>query len=644
VSGWSALKRDRVETAFYQYLKKCVVNSKDSGQISLGENLYQGQIDVITAIFDAMENDIHKIFILKSRQLGISTIIRALTIFLLGIHKGLKGAIVFDTDNNRSESRAEVETMINDLPETLKFPGISSNNRAGLTLANDSKVLFMSAGVKKSKSSGTLGRSVGLTIAHCSELCSWDNDDGLEAFEQSLSEIHPDRLYIYESTARGFNRWNTMWEDARKDPMHCKCIFLGWWSKGTQSIQRDDIDWSLYGEDPPDDKERLRIKEVKERYEFDVTQEQLAWYRRKMDPTRGQIDSDASDAARYEQNTLRMQEQPWTEDEAFQQTGAVFFANKDLTDLTNNYASHKYKPYMFLAGEEFSHMQIHRADNPRSCELKVWEEPDPEGVYVFGVDPAYGENENNCNSAIQILRCYADGVDQVAEYAWPLQTTRHLAWTLAALLGWYGASPRAECRYILELNGPGTAVFNEIKALKFYIENATFIRRPLEDIGLQDIFKNVKTYIFSRPDSMGAGYNYHWLTNTRLKVTIMEQLRDIASNGKMRVRSHDLIKELRSIRREGDSIGADSSMRDDRAVAMALANYYWATKIRQGLVGARRTRAAEESRQRLSIVDQVGLFQQNMLENFFSGKAAARRTQAIQATRNAWRNGMGRRY
>jgi len=212
------------------------------------------------------------------------------------------------------------------------------------------------------------------------------------------------------------------------------------------------------------------------------------------------------------------------------------------------------------------------------------------------------------------------------------------------MLGWYGASPRAECRYILELNGPGTAVYNEIKSLKFYIENATYIQKPLEERGLMDIFKNVKTYIYTRPDSMGPGFNYHWLTNVRLKITIMEQLRDIASNGKMKIRSMDLIEEMRSISREGDSIGAPSSMRDDRAIAMALANYFWATKIRQNLVGQRRTRAAEESRQRLSIVDQVTLFNQNSLETFFAGKQAARRNDAIATVRNSWRNGSGRRY
>ncbi len=644
MAGWTPQKRDRVELAFYAYLRNCYINSKDAGQICLGDNLYQGQIDVITQIFDALEEDIHKIFILKSRQLGISTIIRALIIFLLGVHKGLKGAIVFDTDTNKSESRAELEVMINDLPAVLRFPVIQSSNRTGLTLGNDSKVLFMSAGVQKTKTSGTLGRSVGLSIAHLSELCSWDNDEGLEAFEQSLSEINPDRLYIYESTARGFNRWWTMWEEARIDAAHCKCIFLGWWSKGTQRISRDDHDYHIYAKDPPTPPELVKIKEVKDRYNTDVDMEQLAWYRRKMNPSLGQSTQTEDGSISFEGSAIRIQEQPWTEEEAFQQTGSVFFASQDLTDITNRYVNHKYKSYMFMSGEEFSDMRIYRADTPRSTELKVWEQPDPEGVYVFGVDPAYGENEDNCNSAIQILRCYADGLDQVAEYAWPLQTTRHLAWTLASLLGWYGASPRAECRYILELNGPGTAVYNEIKALKFYIENAEHIQKPLEERGLMDLFKNVKTYIFTRPDSMGSGYNYHWLTNTRLKITIMEQLRDVASNGKMRIRSMDLVKEMKSISRDGDSISAPKSSRDDRAVAMALANYYWATRIRQPMVNQRRTRAAEESRQRLSIVDQVTLFNQSSLENFFAAKQVARRQEAVAANRMAWRHGTGRRY
>src|SRR5215831_5342827 len=138
--GWTHEKRVAVEAAFYKFLDKCYVNSKDAGRICLGEHLYDGQIKFITTVFDALEAGIHKIFVLKSRQLGISTIARALGIFLLGVHPGLKGAVVFDTDQNKQEARAEIEVMINDLPRSLKFSHIKGNNRAGLTLANDSKV------------------------------------------------------------------------------------------------------------------------------------------------------------------------------------------------------------------------------------------------------------------------------------------------------------------------------------------------------------------------------------------------------------------------------------------------------------------------------------------------------------------------
>src|SRR4029077_7329458 len=184
---------------------------------------------------------------------------------------GLKGAIVFDTDQNKQESRAELEVMINDLPKTLKFPKIKTNNRAGLTLYNNSGVLFMSAGGPKSKSSGTLGRSVGLSLATLSELCSYDNDEGLEAFEQSLSDTNPDRLYIRESTARGFNRWWEMWQEARKDPLHPKCIFLGWWSKDSQRIDRDAIDFDMYSQAPPTTKEIEKIRIVQELYGYEIS-------------------------------------------------------------------------------------------------------------------------------------------------------------------------------------------------------------------------------------------------------------------------------------------------------------------------------------------------------------------------------------
>jgi hypothetical protein len=631
--GWSSHKRRLVEESFYAFLNCCFINSKDSAdQICLGEGLYDGQRRFITTVFDSLEADIHKVFVLKSRQLGLSTIARALSIFMLGVHSGLKGAIVFDSDQNKNESRAEIEVMINDLPKNLKFPAVTGNNRTGLTLANDSKVLFMSAGTRKSKSSGTLGRSVGLSLAHLSELCSYDNDEGLIAFENSLSDAHPDRLYIYESTARGHNTWYKIWKRARADPAHCACVFLGWWSKASQVIARTDRDFELYGIDPPTTAEVTKISKVLELYGHQITVEQLAWIRRKMDPQASQL---ADDTDTEEDDPNLIQEQPWTEDESFQLSGSRFFPNVSLLDQTTRFVSSKYKAYMCIAGQEFFDMRIFASENYRTTDLKVWEEPDPKGCYILSCDPAFGENENNDRSSIQVGRCYADGIDQVAEYASPLIDTRQLAWVIASLLGWYGYG-NTDCRYILELNGPGIAVFNELRSLKNQIDSK-YQAQQYEERGLQDIFRNIRTYIYTRPDSMGVGTNFHFKTNSSLKVTIMEQLRSSVMGGLLHVRSSSAIREMQSIARDGDKISAPSSGRDDCVLALALLVYYWDTGVRRTLIQQKKSRASEAARAVLSLTDQVKLFGQNTLDTFFAQKRVVRAREDRMARRAAWR-------
>lgn len=640
MAGWSREKREKVEAAFYVFLNRCYINSKDKGRICLGEHLYYGQVLFITAVFDALEQGIHKLFVLKSRQLGISTIARAFSAFYLGIHSGLKGALVFDTGPHRESARAELVTLINNLPGSLRFPQVQGStgrgNRDSLALSNESQMLFMAAGVKKSKSSGTLGRSEGLTFAHLSELCSYDNPEGLKSFEQSLSELHPDRFYIYESTARGFNQWYEMWRRARKDATHCKTLFLGWWSKPSQRIDRDDVDWEKYGVPAPTGAEAEKITAVKTQYGYDVQPEQLAWIRRKMDPL-----ADDDESGKGEEDSVMLAEQAWTEEEAFQQTGAVFFGSKQLTDQSNRFVRQKRSTYWYSAGDDFAEMRIYPAQNRASTQLKVWDEPEQDSVYVMGIDPAFGENENNARSSIQIFRCYADGIDQVAEYAWPLITTRQFAWVVVSLLGWFGQG-NAEIRYILELNGPGSAVFNEMRSLRFQIDNDRRLREDLNERGLANLFKNVRTYIYQRPDAMGVGYNWHWVTNVRLKILIMERLRDFVSTGKLRIRSSALIEEMQTIAREGDSIGAPEGMKDDRVVAAALAAYYWDTKIKNLLLTQNRTREAEAVRKAASVVDQVALFNKNHLDIFFGQKRAVRVAQQRAVARAGWRQSAAR--
>lgn len=634
MSGLSHDERVRLESGFYALLASSPINSKDhAGFILIGEHLFWGQRHAITEIFNALEDDIHKVYILKARQLGISTLIRLLLVYLQGMFPGLKGAVIFDTSRNESKARVELVSVIENLPSNLKFPKIKGNNRDGLMLANQSNLLFMSAGSRKTASTKSLGASTDLTLVHMSELCNWGDPQGLEVLENAFSEVHPMRLYIYESTARGFNNlWADVWEAVEDDTAHCKTVFLGWWSKESQKIERDHPDFELYGVFPPTEKEQAKIAEVKYLYDFDITPEQLAWVRRKMDPA---AKSEGENDPKFDGNTMRLAEQPWTAGDAFQQTGSVFFSGENLTNVTNRHVSKKFSRYMFRGTAEFAEVRVYQADNMKSAELKIWEEPSQGSVYVVGVDPAHGANEENDRSAIEVFRCYADGMDQVAEYAWPLATTRQLAWAIAALLGWYGGAD-GQVRYILELNGPGQAVLDELKSVKYQIENG-YQFKTLEERGLRNIFRNVTQYVYSRVDSIGAGHNLHFKTQLQSKILIMERLRDSVSSDKLFIRSADLVEEMRSMARDGDKI--EGSKKDDRVIAAALANYYWETKIRRDLIARKMTRESEAARKRLSITDQVALFNQNHLDQFFAEKRTVRMNTARAQQKTRWRYG-----
>ena len=129
-------------------------------------------------------------------------------------------------------------------------------------------------------------------------------------------------------------------------------------------------------------------------------------------------------------------------------------------------------------------------------------------------------------------------------------------------------------------------------------------------------------------------------TQLQTKIMIMEELRGFVSNGQLHVRSQDLIEEMKTIARDGDTIaGEGSGEHDDRVVAMALATHYWDTRIRRNLIVQKRTRDAERIKKHKSVIDQTALFNQNMMSAFMGQKQQARISAQRLAARQAWRYG-----
>jgi hypothetical protein len=639
--GWSRDKADAFKEQFYRFLGHARIVSKDLGPCIIGDSLYVAQHRFFDVVFDGLAEDIHDFKHLKSRQLGISTGSRLLLIFWAGVHPGLRGYMVFDTSAHMEEARLELIQMIRDLPRELKFPEIVRENRYLIELANGTRINFAAAGTKESKASGTLGRSSGVNFVLCSELCSWAGGENITAFKNSLSEIFPDRLYIWESTGRGYNLWNEMWEKAKADERQI-AHFTGWWGKDTQRIDRDEPDFIRYGHQPPTEREAAQISEVAELYGWRITPEQLAWIRRNSDPN---AKPEGEAGAEYEADSGQLAEQAWVERDSFQLPGSVFFQPEKLQMQANRFSSTKYTGvYSFHPGTEFLDMQVFKATNAKSVELKVWEEPVEDSVYIVAADPAFGHNERNDRSAIQVTRAFADGLDQVAEYAWPLITTDQFAWVIMAIAAWY-AGDRSEVYVIVELNGPGDAVWSEIRRLQRQISMPYFAGRAAER-GLSDIFRNVRHFIYTRSDSMGGGRAWQFKTTPDLKEKVMEELRSateaikIDADGTLRsvlrIRSMETLKEMRTVARVDSSIEAQGTAKDDRVMTMAMNTHCWVTRVRTRLMGGKRTREFEAAKSRMTVADRAAMFNRYQMDAFFAMKGRERAQKRIAAM-GGWR-------
>lgn len=631
---WDASKLEIFRDEFMDFLNCCEIHSKETGgHTILGENIFGSQTRLLDGVFSGLAEGIHDFKVLKSRQLGCSTFARAFALFWMGVHDGLSGACILDSDGNKEAARREIETMIENLPARLKFPKIKTQNRYGITLANGSKLLFMSAGQRKGRGGGTLGRSAGLNFTISSEMCSWENQEGVVSLRASLSKMFPNRLYIWESTARGFNVWYDMWEEAKNDDLTQRAIFLGWWSRDDQRVKTGTPAFEKYGKEPPTDKELERIKAVKDQYGVDIDQEQLAWFRQTTDPNQ------TLEAGEQEDPTQR-QEQPWTEEEAFVLTGSSFFSGDKLSEMIVKTSSPNWTGYKYYPGLDFFNTRIERAKSVRDVQLKVWEEPVHDATYIVTADPAFGHDETNNNSALHVLRCYADRVEQVAEFASPLMPTNHFAWVIASLCGWYGCGPDGNfnntVNVIIELNGPGEAVWNEFRALKTIVENP-YYRKEARERGIANVFNNVRNYIYSRSDAMHGGNNWMWKTSQQLKEVIFERFRDFLNSEIVVIRSQALLEEMKGVVRDGSTIGAEGRNRDDRAFAMAMGLRCWEERVRRQMMAAGKTKQRDEETRKVSAVDRFALFNRGQLDAFFKKKTMARIQSAAAARYQGWR-------
>jgi len=553
---------------FYRFCRQLRIESKELGMITLGDQLLGTQTYIMDEVARGLKDDIHFFVVLKGRQLGITTISLALDLYWHFIHPGMQGTLTTDTEENREQFRSTLAMYMDGLPKQYKIP-LMSHNRNQLVLQNRSRMFYQVAGTR---AKGGLGRGKGITFLHGTETSSWGDEEGLASLLASLAETNPLRYYMFESTARGFNMFHDMWVTAKRARTQ-KAIFCGWWRNQLYTVNHKSDIYKTYWDGKLSPEEKEWTKDIRKMYNYEINSRQIAWWRWKLHEG-------------LKDDGLMYQEFPPTEDYAFVMTGTSFFSTARCTDSMKEAKRTPFIAYRFSMGANFQDTSLIQS-NERLATLKIWEEPVANAYYVIGADPAYGSSDWADRFCIQVFRCYADGMDQVAEFASAELNTYQFAWIVCYLAGAYGNS-----LLNLEVNGPGQAVINEMRNLRRQANTLP----PSEARHLQDVLGNMQHYLWRRNDSFGISNSIGWVTTHSSKERMLNYLKDYFERGMLKVYSEECIDEMKGIVRDNGTIAAAGRSKDDRVIACALASAAYAEQLQPKLIANRVTRDKKEAK------------------------------------------------
>ena len=550
-----------IRQGLYDLLTSVEVDTKEEGRCHIDPWL--SQRIVIDAVAKGLSEDVHEFVVLKCRQVAITTCCSVIELFWALANDGVQGAIIADRTDNLERLRRIFASLLETLPDEWRGAEhrLIQNNRNGMAFANRSVIDLMAAA-----SNPDLGASRALNMMHATECAQWKSLAGVESLKASLARQNPHRLYIWESIANGFNWFYNHCQQAKAD-RHMRFIFIGFWANPTYSIPKSDPDYRIYWDGRLSEEEIKRARYVRQHYGYTVKPEQIAWWRRESE-------------FRAEEYMLR--HYPWHERECFIASGSGFFPAARTLEIGEQLgAGMPFKGYKYTFEEAFLSSSINQVDNVDDAMLRVYEPPEPDGVYTIGIDPSGGGGGDANDHAIEVLRCYADRVVQVAEFRTNKPLTYQLAWVLAHMAGAY-----KDHLANLEVTGVGAAVIPEVRNLRQLAERGILQGSPGTS-GILDMIGAVRWFLYKRPDTLGgAGNVIAWKANQDNKHQIYSEVRDSLMLHRLEIRSPRLIQQMQAIIEDEGWIGAgpDTGVNDDLMSALVLAHHAWIEWRRPGLI------------------------------------------------------------
>lgn len=316
------------------------------------------------------EDKLIRLFILKARQLGISTYIEAL-IFVITSQMENQNSLILADDLDGANYIFEMSKLYQEkIPQHLLTPVKKSNEKKLEFDGTHSQIIIDTA------ENPDAGRKYTFRIAHLSEYAFYSKVDELMLGLMQAVPALPRTMIIKETTANGFNFAKDEWDaldDSRSDEMQ---IFIPWfWGEEyrmpAEGFSIGDPEHGLASAEESD--LWLEMKKAN----IGCIEERLAW-------RRWCIYNNCGKGSMRDMIANFKQEYPSTPEEAFRATGESFFDKEEVSNQLKAYQEPLFKAdIIWLDGES------KLIKSPEGV-FDFWEEPKKGVEYCIGGDASSG--------------------------------------------------------------------------------------------------------------------------------------------------------------------------------------------------------------------------------------------------------------
>ena len=457
-----------------------------------------------------------RLWILKARQLGISTLIEAIIFAFTSQKSGINACVLAD-DLKGSNYIFEMEKLFYDDLESYLKPPIKHSNEKKLAFKTDSQVLVDTAENKNA------GQKFTFQYLHMSECSRFPY--GIEIIMKGLMQAIPNMagtMVIGETTANGFNEFRDRWNEAKDGKSEWEALFLPWFEHEEYKMAL--VASALYPIEgikfkSVTEKEKFLIEEKELKKKFNLTDEQINWRRFYIVNYCNGYVKDF-----YEQY-------PSTDDEAFISTGEGFF-DKDGLALQEIIEPKAVGNIVKVEGEYV----FREYDAGR---FKIYEYPKEGEEYVIGGDTAEGLD-------------HGDGSGWVVKN----KKTRDVACV------YYHRIPPDE------FASDGIMLANYYNEAIIAPENKGYGYGVCQDIWKEygNIYRNVKTKEGTDKETNELGFNTNRSTRSEMLMQLNEEIKERST----KLNDRELIRQCQSFINIDGKAQAEKGKSDDLVICAAI--------------------------------------------------------------------------